>query len=66
MLDFGVLAEQLHPYNGDPMSVSPLTWSHATVVMTVREYLAKMDELCEAAAKDALLSGKMDLYEMAD
>ena len=65
-LESGVLAEQLHPYNGDPMSVSPLTWSHATVVMTVREYLAKMDELCEAAAKDALLSGKMDLYEMAD
>jgi hypothetical protein len=48
------------------MSVSPLTWSHATVVMTVREYLAKMDELCEAATKNALLSGQMDLYEMAD
>jgi GH15 family glucan-1,4-alpha-glucosidase len=65
-LDSGVLAEQLHPYSGDPMSVSPLTWSHATVVMTVREYLAKMDELCEAATKNALLSGQMDLYEMAD
>ena len=65
-LESGVLAEQLHPYNGDPMSVSPLTWSHATVVMTVREYLAKMDALCEAAAKEALLTGQMDLYEMAD
>ncbi len=62
----GVLAEQLHPYSGDPMSVSPLTWSHATVVMTVREYLAKMEALCEAAAKNALMSGQMDLYEMAD
>ncbi len=65
-LESGVLAEQLHPYSGDPMSVSPLTWSHATVVMTVREYLAKMDSLCEAAAKSALLTGHIDLYEMAD
>jgi GH15 family glucan-1,4-alpha-glucosidase len=65
-LESGVLAEQLQPYTGDPISVSPLTWSHATVVMTVREYLSKMDSLCEAAAKDALLSGRMDLYEMAD
>jgi GH15 family glucan-1,4-alpha-glucosidase len=35
------LAEQVHPYTHAPLSVSPLTWSHATVVMTVREYLAK-------------------------
>ena len=65
-LESGVLAEQLHPYTGDPMSVSPLTWSHATVVMTVREYLAKMDALCESASKEAMLAGRMDLYEMAD
>src|SRR5438874_8110031 len=25
----GVLAEQVHPYTGEPLSVSPLTWSHA-------------------------------------
>ncbi len=31
----GVLAEQLHPYTGAPLSVSPLTWSHATFVSTV-------------------------------
>jgi GH15 family glucan-1,4-alpha-glucosidase len=65
-LESGVLAEQLHPYSGDPISVSPLTWSHATVVMTVREYLAKMERLYEDASKQALLSGDMDLYEMAD
>ena len=64
-LESGVLAEQLHPYSGDPISVSPLTWSHATVVMTVREYIAKLDYLCEAATKDALLAGEMDVYEMA-
>ena len=65
-LESGVLAEQIHPYSGDPISVSPLTWSHATVVMTVREYLAKLDKLCESESRDALLSGGMDLYEMTD
>ncbi len=34
----GVLAEQLHPYTGDPLSVSPLTWSHATFVTTVCQW----------------------------
>jgi len=34
-LPSGVLAEQVHPYSGAPMSVSPLTWSHAAYVMTV-------------------------------
>ena len=28
----GVLAEQLNPYTGAPLSVSPLTWSHAEYV----------------------------------
>lgn len=41
----GVLAEQYHPYSGEPMSVSPLTWSHATVIMVVTEYLRKFHEL---------------------
>ena len=34
-LPSGVLAEQIHPYSGEPLSVSPLTWSHATFVATV-------------------------------
>lgn len=41
----GVLAEQFHPYSGDPMSVSPLTWSHATIAMAVVEYLRKHEKL---------------------
>ena len=45
----GVLAEQYHPYTGDPISVSPLTWSHATVVTTVMEYLRKREKLIEEA-----------------
>ncbi len=31
----GVLAEQVHPETGEPLSVSPLTWSHAEFVETV-------------------------------
>ena len=41
----GVLAEQFHPYSGDPISVSPLTWSHATVLIVVGEYMRKRAEL---------------------
>jgi glucoamylase len=37
----GVLAEQVHPETGAPLSVSPLTWSHATFVTAVQEYLVK-------------------------
>ena len=40
-LPSGVMAEQVHPYTNAPLSVSPLTWSHATLVMAVREYVAR-------------------------
>mgnify|MGYP003652623630 FL=1 len=40
-----MLAEQFHPYTGAPISVSPLTWSHATVMIVVSEYLNKLKEL---------------------
>ncbi|HDQ06216.1 MAG TPA: glycoside hydrolase family 15 protein [Candidatus Bathyarchaeota archaeon] len=45
----GVLAEQIHPFTNEPLSVSPLTWSHSTFVLTVIEYLNKLNELkiCE-------------------
>ena len=41
----GVLAEQLHPFSGDPVSVSPLAWSHAEFVMAVFEYIKKYKDL---------------------
>ena len=41
----GVLAEQVDPYTNAPISVSPLTWSHATVVSTIIKYLEKLEEL---------------------
>jgi glucoamylase len=44
-LESGVLAEQVDPYTNHPISVSPLTWSHATVVSTVIKYLEKLEQL---------------------
>jgi GH15 family glucan-1,4-alpha-glucosidase len=34
----GVLPEQVHPYTGAPMSVAPLTWSHAGFVASCLTY----------------------------
>ena len=41
----GILAEQLHPYTAEPLSVSPLTWSHAEYVATVQAWLEKREAL---------------------
>lgn len=41
----GVLSEQLHPHTGRPLSVAPLTWSHSEYVMTVIQYLEKLETL---------------------
>lgn len=41
-LPSGVLAEQVNPYNDDPISVSPLTWSHAGYVRSVLAYLDRL------------------------
>ncbi len=40
-LPSGVMAEQIHPESHAPLSVSPLTWSHAAFVTAVQEYLDK-------------------------
>lgn len=44
-LPSGVLAEQAHPFTNKPLSVSPLTWSHAAFVATVLEYLYKLEKV---------------------
>ena len=41
----GVLSEQLDPHTGEQISAAPLTWSHAEFVITVINYLDKMEEL---------------------
>lgn len=42
-LPSGVLAEQVDPLTGAPVSVSPLTWSHSTLVAVVMSYLRKRE-----------------------
>lgn len=44
-LPSGIMAEQLHPYSGEPLSVSPLTWSHAAYIASVHAYLRARDRL---------------------
>ncbi|OGP78992.1 MAG: hypothetical protein A2Z26_00345 [Deltaproteobacteria bacterium RBG_16_66_15] len=44
-LPSGVLAEQVHPYTNSPLSVSPLTWSHAAYVTAFLEYAEKRSSL---------------------
>ncbi|SDC20029.1 Glucoamylase (glucan-1,4-alpha-glucosidase), GH15 family [Paenibacillus sp. UNCCL117] len=41
-LPSGALAEQVHPFTGEPLSVSPLTWSHASFVKVTQEYVSKL------------------------
>jgi GH15 family glucan-1,4-alpha-glucosidase len=44
-LPSGVLAEQINPYTDAPLSVSPLTWSHAEYVSAVRWYAGRYRHL---------------------
>ncbi len=41
----GIMAEQLDPRTGDPLSVSPLTWSHGAFVHCVNRYTRKFESL---------------------
>jgi len=41
----GMLSEQVDPNSGAPLSVAPLTWSHAEFVVTVDDYVKKLDKL---------------------
>ncbi|MFA5043661.1 MAG: glycoside hydrolase family 15 protein, partial [Kiritimatiellia bacterium] len=49
-LPSGVLAEQVNPLTNEPLSVAPLTWSHATYVAAVQEYLDKLLAIEKCAA----------------
>jgi GH15 family glucan-1,4-alpha-glucosidase len=42
-LPSGVLAEQVHPYDGTPLSVAPLTWSHAAFVIAVHRVAERLN-----------------------
>ncbi len=53
-LPSGILAEQMDPYSKAPLSVSPLTWSHATVVALVHEYVRTYQSLAQSPASAVL------------
>jgi GH15 family glucan-1,4-alpha-glucosidase len=60
-LPSGVLAEQVHPLTGKPLSVSPLTWSHATFVASTRRIMRKISRIhrcpeCDHS-KDEIIPG---------
>jgi len=60
-LPSGILAEQVHPVTGKPLSVSPLTWSHATFVATTRRIMRKISRIhrcpeCDHA-RDQIIPG---------
>jgi oligosaccharide amylase len=59
-LESGVMAEQIHPYTGAPMSVSPLTWSHATYVATVCQLRDKRRELLRRGHEQTLPAAEME------
>lgn len=44
-MESGILPEQLDPFDGSPVSVAPLTWSHATYVLAVVKYVNKFRQL---------------------
>ncbi len=41
----GAMSEQVNPQSGEQISVAPLGWSHAEFVITVINYLNRLDEL---------------------
>jgi len=45
----GLLSEQLDPNTGAPLSVSPLTWSHAEFIVTVDDFCKKASALRRAS-----------------
>lgn len=61
-LPSGSLAEQVHPETNAPLSVCPLTWSHATVVSVVTKYLNKFDSL--TLAPESKLASQTEPLEL--
>ncbi|MFC5451784.1 glycoside hydrolase family 15 protein [Paenibacillus aestuarii] len=64
-LPSGVMAEQVHPFTGAPMSVSPLTWSHASFIKVTQEYLSKLKQLTAQGANQAIDASEDKMLEPA-
>lgn len=41
----GMISEQLNPITGEQISATPLVWSHSEFVVTILEYLEKLEKL---------------------
>jgi glucoamylase len=65
-LPSGVLAEQVHPFTNVPLSVAPLTWSHATVVEVVQQYLEKREAVERCPTCGGPKRRKIEGYERAE
>lgn len=61
-LPSGVLAEQVHPFTGEPLSVSPLTWSHAAYVATVQKLAREKSKMltCEKCGLSLLEAARKE------
>ena len=44
-LSSGILPEQVNPVTGEHISVSPLVWSHAELVITVQKFMERFREM---------------------
>ncbi len=51
-LPSGVLAEQINSQTQEPVSVSPLTWSHGAFIWAVQEYLNKLAQIEKGSKKN--------------
>ncbi|NMP24137.1 glycoside hydrolase family 15 protein [Sulfobacillus harzensis] len=49
----GVLAEQLDPTTGAPLSVAPLTWSHSALIATIGRYRETLARMRDGSRQDA-------------
>ncbi len=49
-LPSGVLPEQIDPYSGRPLSVAPLTWSHAAFVLAVHRVVDRLNSFAASPA----------------
>jgi GH15 family glucan-1,4-alpha-glucosidase len=53
-MEGGNLSEQLDPFDGTPVSVAPLTWSHATYILAVVKYMNKYAALMDINETNSL------------
>ncbi|TME62323.1 MAG: glycoside hydrolase family 15 protein [Chloroflexi bacterium] len=58
-LPSGVLSEQVHPYTGEPLSVSPLTWSHAAFVSAVQRYARRSSAIKDRVRAQVRRAGEV-------